>query len=814
MVRIFLENQELDVNEGFTNQITYAVDDLKNLDSKSTAYSKTIVLPGTNKNNDLLGNIFEIHNANFTIPGSTNIGYNFNATVSAKVRVEVNGIQVIKGVLRLMEIIIDGSHIEYEVVIFGELGGLYSKLGGKKLEDIDFSEYNHDYNYTYISTSWNGFIPYSGAMSYVGNKLIIFGIKDYNIKVGQTIYIFFSGANNGAHVVTSYFYNHQTNQAVITIASAWPSQASYSTAGIYFQGFGYGYYYPLIDYGMVSLDKIDYDVKAYRPAIHVKEAIDRMITNAGYTWESNFFNTAIFESLIIPNNQKEFQTLKTRIFTGLTQSFSFDGSVTSTNVTNTAILAGVTTSDDITYIYTGAPGLFNINYNVTFNTRMQRIIPFSYTKGYKIFLFKTSGASTTVLYSSPVYTQYDYRGVYDSSYYFNADVDVNFNFYISNVELQTSDELYFTIYSDDILPVTASSTSPNTTITIDSVAPIMLPIVVDDPVILNTCIPQNILQKDLFTSVMKMFNLMVIEDKLVEKKLIIEPYIDFYETDPSTYIDWTYKIDRSNPIRIKPMSEANARVYKMNYKNDNDFYNENYNKKFNEGYSSLTYDNLLEFSKETSTTEILFASTVIVGYGSPETPEKEKLNKFVSTIFKKTNTAEDSTSSVARILYKNNITVEPYDIYQDIWDSGSATVYHSGETNFPYAGHLNDPYDPTLDISFGAPKEIFFQPKAYTSNSLFNHYYSPYIAEITDKDSRLVTMKAKLTEVDIYNLDFRRLIFVDGVLYRLQKVIDYSAGELCTIELLRVINVTYDIPSIPEGEGYGGGIKDGGFEFP
>ena len=99
MVRIFLENQELDINEGFTNQITYAVDDLKNLDSKSTAYSKTIVLPGTTKNNNLLGNIFEIHNSNFTVNGATNIGYNFNATVSAKVRVEVNGVQIVKGIL-------------------------------------------------------------------------------------------------------------------------------------------------------------------------------------------------------------------------------------------------------------------------------------------------------------------------------------------------------------------------------------------------------------------------------------------------------------------------------------------------------------------------------------------------------------------------------------------------------------------------------------------------------------------------------------------------------------------------------------------
>ena len=62
MIRLFIEEQELDVNQDFSNQITYSVDDLENLDSKKTAFSKTIVLPGTAKNNKLLGNIFDIRN--------------------------------------------------------------------------------------------------------------------------------------------------------------------------------------------------------------------------------------------------------------------------------------------------------------------------------------------------------------------------------------------------------------------------------------------------------------------------------------------------------------------------------------------------------------------------------------------------------------------------------------------------------------------------------------------------------------------------------------------------------------------------------
>ena len=47
-------------------ELSLNIDDLNNIDSKSTAFSKTIILPGTAKNNGLLGNIFDLNNSNFT----------------------------------------------------------------------------------------------------------------------------------------------------------------------------------------------------------------------------------------------------------------------------------------------------------------------------------------------------------------------------------------------------------------------------------------------------------------------------------------------------------------------------------------------------------------------------------------------------------------------------------------------------------------------------------------------------------------------------------------------------------------------------
>jgi hypothetical protein len=65
------------------------------------------------------------------------------------------------------------------------------------------------------------------------------------------------------------------------------------------------------------------------------------------------------------------------------------------------------------------------------------------------------------------------------------------------------------------------------------------------------------------------------------------------------------------------------------------------------------------------------------------------------------------------------------------------------------------------------------------------------MAEITDKDSKLVACKAYLNTVDIMTLDFSKLIYLDGVLFRLNKIKDYNPVDLGTteIQLLKVIDL-------------------------
>jgi hypothetical protein len=107
---------------------------------------------------------------------------------------------------------------------------------------------------------------------------------------------------------------------------------------------------------------------------------------------------------------------------------------------------------------------------------------------------------------------------------------------------------------------------------------------------------------------------------------------------------------------------------------------------------------------------------------------------------------------------------------------------------------LDDPDNPAADINFGAPKEINFTlATPYPSANLFNAFWSDYLAEISDKDSKLLSCFVRLTDADIYSLDFSRLIWIDGSLWRLNKVVDYNPmdNDTTKCEFLKVIELTY-----------------------
>ena len=687
MIELFIEKQPVDVDKGFSTLLTYAVDDIRDFGAKNTTFSKTIILPGTKRNNLLFGNIFEVTGGNDYDSTKPNQGTNFNAAVSASAMIFCDNIQVFKGIVRVMEIIIDNGVIEYEVSVFGELGGFASKLGNLKLEDLDFSAYNAAYSVLNITNSWN------------------------------------------------------------TIA-------------------GSGLYYPLMDYGTYSTDKNNWKVKTFRPALYAKEYIDKIFAKAGYSYNCDLFNTARFKSIIIPHNQKLLTKNKSNI---LTASRTVDETVISDVSFNDAAFTFPTSAGSIFSI---TPSRFTYNGTETINTTLSFNFTYSFkTTNNTILLSLKKNGVIVVSKTLPDVAGMTFTGSWVIDQPLNLATTDYIEFF-ATVSNSLAGNLYNFIHKTGSISIISSSAIP-------------VPVNLGDTIALNDILPKNILQKDFFSSIVKLFNLYVYEDPENDKLLKIKPFTDFFISAKT--VDWSLKLDRSKPIRVKPMSELNARYYEFAFKDDSDYYNDLYKKRYNKAYGSLVYDSAFEFAKETETVELIFSGTPLVGYSGKD--------KVYSTIFKSNNNIEESIDSNIRLLQAKKMAALSYNILAD-----DGTTILSSQVNYGYAGHLNDPDAPTNDLQFGVPEELFFTLKTGGINvNQFNTYWSTYMAEITDKDNRLLTGIFKLNYKDIYTLDFSKFIYLNGCYWRLNKIEDFNATDedTCKVELLKVVNMSYVLPEQP-----------------
>ena len=108
---IYIEDYKLDLLQDISTEFSYSIDDIVDFGSKNTSFSKTINISGTAINNKIFGFVFDLGNANLTDDELPNVNYNFNASKSAQCRIFIDKIQVFKGTLRILEIVIDKNTI-------------------------------------------------------------------------------------------------------------------------------------------------------------------------------------------------------------------------------------------------------------------------------------------------------------------------------------------------------------------------------------------------------------------------------------------------------------------------------------------------------------------------------------------------------------------------------------------------------------------------------------------------------------------------------------------------------------------------------
>jgi hypothetical protein len=783
---LFLEGQLADIRQDLGMQLNYNIDDINKYGSRDTSFSKTIVLPGTAKNNRLLGFVGELGSFNDYAPGAANINANFNPAQTTKAELRANGLLLLKGVFRLTGIVKDRDMVEYEGNLFGELGGFIAEIGRGKLEDLDFNEYNHNYTYDNIVRSWDGRVTRDVIVNFSpvnGSRIIIQSYTlDLKLKPNDQVKITnaLEPANNKTYTVISYDPPVQSGMfglfGFIRVQGSVEFTQNDAVTIEYPVEAGTGYYYPLIDYGTYSTQKVDYDYRTFRPALFVKEYIDKIFKGSGYTYESSFLNSAFFKKLIIPNNTKELKGLFSDLLDVKSNRINCDlndrNNIQIINFDIENLKRSFTGNGNPNYTYTGFNSVITLNYKISGNVRYTLESP------PEDFFF-----NIRLIKNSTIIKQYSFPR--DRSAPFG---DQPFNITDSiNLELNTNDTFYFDVnYSITVIRTQGRSFVTFESLKAKSINPIVTDVIINDPFLIKYSIPRNIFQKDFFTWIVQMFNLYVTEDKVKEKHLLIEPYVDYYDLTESE--DWTYKVARDKPWQIKPMGMLASRFYEYKYKDDTDFYNEGYKKKYNQPYGTSLQDTQFQFAKAKQTLDVGFSPSVLVEYLNRD--------KIVSALYKKSKGGsvdqEERMDTNIRIMMAKKITgVTSWRIVNTGASQNSTPVSIGANlTSYGYAGHFDDPKNPTKDINFAAADEIYCDPVTYPTNNLFNDYWSGYIAEIADKDSKLLTCYVYLTELDVAQLDFSKPVFIDGVLWRINKIMDFdaSSGELTKVELLKVIN--------------------------
>ena len=202
------------------------------------------------------------------------------------------------------------------------------------------------------------------------------------------------------------------------------------------------------------------------------------------------------------------------------------------------------------------------------------------------------------------------------------------------------------------------------------------------------------------------------------------------------------------------------------------------------GTENINVEN--EFSVAEKVNEVVFSPTPNVANYS--------LGIIVPKILKQENGVKSSVVPNIRILTTGGVKTSPNNYtYKSFGASDLVT------NQYLYVGHTNDPLNPTYDLNFGLPKEVFytFIGTFFTDNNLYNRYHKNYILNISDRDAKFITKYLWVNSLDINKFSFRNRLFIDGSYYSVNRIENYTPlDETSTkYELIKLLYTDAFVPT-------------------
>jgi hypothetical protein len=728
--------------------LTLSVDDFKNVAEKIQSYSKDFNLPATKRNNKIFGNIFEITRS-FGNP------YDFNPYARTRSVLKQDGFILFDGFLKLLDIQERDGEISYNVNLYAQTIALADTLKDRTFDFIDFSELEHTYSKVAIKGSWyTDGLPLSNALT---------NPNEFAGPVGATV-----------TDVLKYPFVDWTGQILI----ANDATGNNSTDG-----------FP----ELTSLEQ------AFRPFIQIKYLIDRIFSEAGYTYTCTLFDTGKFKRLfmdfnwggdnmptVIPDTTTTATYPKVQSGVGPPVRSTTTAYITAAVIDRTQPSGNVNSNTPAEYQDTTSPVAADI-YKIV-NTSDNRF----YEIDYSIEFYNNSSdpnTEATLRWAHYVAATGITTTFNSDTQPINANQSETFSGNISRL-LNDGDKLYpeFACTSGGGTIKQRIASGPTATMTFNIMSANVT------SATLNS-LRGEVNQWDFLKGIFTMFNLVTLQDKSDPANIIIETYSDVFIKntkgttlkDRSINFDWTDKVDLKD-VTLTPLNDLKKRTI-FKYEQDDDDYIFNMYRKSTRGhlYGSKVFSagtlTLLEGEDEIVASP--FAATVSkpLGQGFNE--------MIVPTIY---SMNDDGTTSpfdnMPRILYNHTggspVAMGSTSYYIPSQNGGSS----ENSSNFFSFSHLTDiPTDltsanPTVDYNFGECQYI--QPIGQTTPlNLFNTYWFPYYNELYNPDTKTMLIKVNLTAGDIAQFEFSDLCMIKNRSYRVNRI-DYKPKDLSTVEFILI----------------------------
>ena len=509
------------------------------------------------------------------------------------------------------------------------------------------------------------------------------------------------------------------------------------------------------------------------PSIYVKKMVDLIFAEAGFRYSSNFFNSSLFNKLVIP----------------------YASGLRPINLSGSNIFAqstGITTFAE------------DVDISIPFSKDTPS--PFYDNQGYWV-------ASSSIFVAPSVPTRWNIDVTLTVSgaaipSYFEANMSVRNltdstdNAVITNLKGQTGRQFVVRFQNVSIPANTTANIGFivtydlfNNNFAIPSGATVQWTCLENPQSLgvldMRTALPADVKQSDLLQDLQKMFNLQFMPDPQDPKLLYIEPWKDFYS---SGSLDWTQKADENAEQNITN-GDPNAYTNVMfKYKDMGDYLSKTYKQSYplaREGYGGRIFNTSNFYGKGDKVVETLCGTLI---------PASFSTDKIVGRTWDIDGTLASGTVKALQTGYRlaqyNLIEGQTEWAYQ--YGVSGNTALSVGILKMPFVSHIDSPYAPNVDLAFGQPRLVYYNavnasgsPYAYTNNNLYNTYWLNYINETVSQEALQLELTMMLSSVDIYQLDFRKPVYYGGIRWRLLEIRDYLVGQMkpCRVTLRRILNL-------------------------